>query len=521
MHFKFYKAGLASCLVILLAGSVLQMLFGVSYPERLSSSEWGLDDAYISYRYAENLVRGEGLVFNHGERVEGYSNFLYVLAVAPAFWLTDRDGVYFFSVLLNVLCALGALWLLNDHLRRNLGERAALAGSLLFALCLPLWAAVASGLETSLVLLISLGIWVCVERVAANPTRRNTLALAGLTVLSLLARVDGFLIPGIAILYLVLKRRIRPATVCALALLATQGLYELWRWTYYSALLPTTYYVKVAGPMLARLSFAGSELSNIAILEGLLPYLLILLLLAVEAVYRLYRRESFLPSGFGTLLAPLWIAYWFYIGGDQLWDRFLVILFPLGIFALLSACEKISSPRMAVYGLVLLATLQVGAPCLTDLRFDFGFKRFDALIGTGKFLRERCPGRTLAVEALGKMSFFSGLYAQDMLGLADPVIAHRPASGGTFVPGHLKFDPDYTLSRRPDIIAIGIFPNRDLARGLSRAKYEQAGYHLEYLVDTGRPAHPGPHIMEVGSLNESSVSRLIVDGFDLAIVVKD
>src|SRR5689334_9481238 len=43
-----------------------------------------LDDAFISYRYAENLVRGRGLVFNPGERVEGYTNFLWVLFSAAA-----------------------------------------------------------------------------------------------------------------------------------------------------------------------------------------------------------------------------------------------------------------------------------------------------------------------------------------------------------------------------------------------------------------------------------------------------
>src|SRR5262249_45093435 len=42
------------------------------------------DDAYISYRYADNLVRGHGLVFNPGERVEGYSNFLWVMLAAGA-----------------------------------------------------------------------------------------------------------------------------------------------------------------------------------------------------------------------------------------------------------------------------------------------------------------------------------------------------------------------------------------------------------------------------------------------------
>src|SRR5262245_45121174 len=37
------------------------------------------DAAFISFRYAENLFRGLGLVFNPDERVEGYSNFLWTL----------------------------------------------------------------------------------------------------------------------------------------------------------------------------------------------------------------------------------------------------------------------------------------------------------------------------------------------------------------------------------------------------------------------------------------------------------
>nr|MBC8422663.1 hypothetical protein [bacterium] len=34
------------------------------------------EDAFISFRYAANLLDGHGLVFNPGERVEGYTNFL-------------------------------------------------------------------------------------------------------------------------------------------------------------------------------------------------------------------------------------------------------------------------------------------------------------------------------------------------------------------------------------------------------------------------------------------------------------
>ena len=44
------------------------------------------DDAFITYRYARNLARGEGLVFNPGERVEGYTNFLWTVM----HWLPER-----------------------------------------------------------------------------------------------------------------------------------------------------------------------------------------------------------------------------------------------------------------------------------------------------------------------------------------------------------------------------------------------------------------------------------------------
>ena len=38
------------------------------------------DDAFISFRYAANLARGDGLVFNPGmPPVEGYTNFLWTV----------------------------------------------------------------------------------------------------------------------------------------------------------------------------------------------------------------------------------------------------------------------------------------------------------------------------------------------------------------------------------------------------------------------------------------------------------
>ncbi len=59
------------------------------------------DDAFITYRYARNMARGNGLVFNPGDHVEGYTNFLWtVIHVIPekAGWDTPL-----FSQLLGIV----------------------------------------------------------------------------------------------------------------------------------------------------------------------------------------------------------------------------------------------------------------------------------------------------------------------------------------------------------------------------------------------------------------------------------
>ena len=51
-----------------------------------------VDDAYISLRYAWNLVDGNGLVWNPGEYVEGFSNPVFTLLCALPIWL-GMDGL--------------------------------------------------------------------------------------------------------------------------------------------------------------------------------------------------------------------------------------------------------------------------------------------------------------------------------------------------------------------------------------------------------------------------------------------
>ena len=64
--------------VVLLFGVTLALLLAHAWLYRFLT-----DDAFISFRYSVNLAQGHGLVFNPGgERVEGYSNFLWVVILA-------------------------------------------------------------------------------------------------------------------------------------------------------------------------------------------------------------------------------------------------------------------------------------------------------------------------------------------------------------------------------------------------------------------------------------------------------
>jgi len=519
MRVDIHRAGLALGVLILLGGSVLQTFRGIAGPS--PPQVWGLDDAYISYRYAQNLAQGNGLVFNRGERVEGYSNFLYVLMMTPAFFVTDGLGVYFFSVLLNIIFASAAFLVFRDCLRQQLGPASATLGSLLFALCLPLWAAVSSGMETCLALCLYLAIWVAVERLAASPNRQLCAILCGLMILSCLARADGFLIPSLAIVFLILKRRTGVAMSCAVTLALGFGLYELWRFHYYGYFLPNTYYVKVAGPLWQRVRQGFFQLSGVALFRGLLPYLLIFAFPLLDLV----RAAATDPARarehvrFSLVLAAAWMAYWLYIGGDHLGDRFLVILFPLGIFALLELLKDNANRKMTAFVLFLVAALQLGPPLVVDPRFQYSSDRYDSWITLGKLVKEKYPGKSVATGAIGKIAFFSGSMTIDVLGLIDSVIAHGRVVAKEFQPAHLKYDPVYVLSRKPDLIAVWIDDTGDLKYGLTKSLYESAGYRLAYLVSTARTARPA-NVLEVSALPEETLRRLIDLNYDYALLVR-
>jgi len=524
---------------------------------------WGTDDAYITYRYARNIARGHGPVFNPGERVEGCSTLLYALLLAPAFFILDDNHVYFFSVALNLLFLSGALLIFLRHIRQRLPRRWTAVACLLFAVAPFMWRATATGMETTLVLLIQLGLWIAVTRVEAAQSRRDTVLLCVVLVVSILARADGFVAPGIAVLYLLLKRRYRAGCWALAVTASTLGACVAWRLAYYGYPLPNTYYAKVAGPLALRVEGAFRHLMQITFAWGLLPSLAGLLIPVVlwgmtglwvgkrwlgrwlrpparladafPMTGALWGRVRpvlawpcrFVPPDAGswrpavpfeTFFACCWIGYWHYIGGDFVGVRFLLPLFPLGTYALLTwLAPKLRwrpAPGVVFVGLVLFQL----APLATNSHFDYTFKKYDGWQRAGIFLRDHHHGRTLAVDAAGKMPFFSDLYTIDMLGLNDEYIGHQPVKRAALVPGHSKWDTAYVLGRRPDLIAAFPYIDTSLQYGLSTHRYEQAGYRLAYVVYLTPPDDGAAPILDVRDLSPEEQAERLRAGMAMGIL---
>jgi hypothetical protein len=104
-------SGASTLLKTFVSGVMLSMLMACALPLIILaiSDVRVMDDAYISYRYAHNLVEGQGLVFNRGAYVEGFTNLLWTLLMTvpealelpvhlfgvffrPNLWIVDTGG---------------------------------------------------------------------------------------------------------------------------------------------------------------------------------------------------------------------------------------------------------------------------------------------------------------------------------------------------------------------------------------------------------------------------------------------
>lgn len=282
------------------------------------------DDAMISMRYARNLAEGHGLVWYAGaEPIEGYTNFLWTIWMAFLhLLLPDRlvgTGVVFSGALLLIV----GIWL-SYTLARKLAPQstvAPLAAAFLTAICYPLAFWTLRGLEVGLVSVI----FTCALVIACDafhePSKRRLLGLGIVFSLGLLTRPDTVVvaITTFSVLMLVGSNAQRRATgLYGIGPIVITGLLLcLFRLTYYDALLPNTYALKVEGFSLYRRVRRG--LLSVGELTSKGGYGVIAAFGVVGLLRGLRHRRPQHLLVVTTIVGVF--AYSIYVGGDA-WEEF-------------------------------------------------------------------------------------------------------------------------------------------------------------------------------------------------------
>lgn len=405
---------------------------------------WLSDDAFFSFRSLDNLVNGFGLTWNTDERVQAFTNPLWVLLMAGAYALTRE--LFLTPLLLSLIAAAGAVALIVFRLAPSGLIALSLAATLVLSEAVVDYAT--SGLENALAYLLIAAYCVVYLQARAGLPRLFWLGLLG--ALAAVNRLDHVLLvaPGILLAFWECR------SWRALAVLALAGLpliaWEMFAVIYYGFPFPNTYYAKL-----------GTGLSDAARhLQGQLYFLdtlrhdpatgLILLLGLAVSLSRL----RFLPLGLGL---ALYLLYVLRIGGDFMAGRFFSVPCILAVAVLAAASVQLRYSRALVLGLLLLCALLSGYSQMllpraslppirehgiADERYFYravnslrSYRRGQTLpphpwFGIGRRMQTLPAPRVGVTQVAGMPGFGAGptVHVIDVFALADPLLARLPST---------------------------------------------------------------------------------------------
>jgi hypothetical protein len=442
------------------------------------------DDAMISMRYAYNLAHGHGLVWNAGERVEGFTNPLWVayMALIQLLPLSLAQMSLPIQVTGAVLLAATLYFVrrIVEHFTDSLPAMLAAVAFTAFYAPLISWSLL--GMEVSLLALLLTGvIWIVIRQGAERLTPWPYVLLG----IGTLVRFDMAVpyVVMIAVLWLAQKQFRRQHLTWGLGLLVLfLGLQTIARYLYYGQLLPNTYYLKVEGwPFSLRI------LRGLYALVWFIYYTGWPLFLLPLTIF-FFRRDWKV----GLLLAIIagQLAYSVYVGGDAWEDhgganRYIAIAMPLFFAAFVVAFDLLRKKATGLFaqgrvarwaselawaGLFVISLLNFNL-LLGDWksidRWDLA-RRPDYVAGSDHNLQIALalqtttkPGASVAVVGAGTIPYLlPDHYAIDLLGKADPVIAHEKVRTPMSIedvpdmrPGHMKWDYARSLGElKPDVI---------------------------------------------------------------------
>lgn len=410
------------------------------------------EDAYITFRYARNLVGAHQLVFNPGARVLGFSSPPWTLWCAAALALGQSPVLW--TRVTSLLCDAVTLLVLGRALEREAGRASAWCFALFFAVW-PFFPVVsASGMETSaMLMLVALG---------AALAARAASGAGVVTGLLALWRPEG---PAAAAA-LLWRARWRDRVV-ALAILAI-GIAALT--LYYGSPVPQSVRAKAAlygtpGPWAGRswwtwavpvfLGAAGPPDNDAGLAFPLAIVLFPGMVAGVAHLWRTRRdgvvlRAVLACGAVWAGYALLGVAYFFWY-----------LTLPLAAAALAAA---VGLPRLVRGRIVWVALASYVATSWLPGRVIYlsrAQNEYFGFAGTAEWLSHNVhPGDTVMLEPIGLVGFRNPVVVIDEVGLVSPDVARRRLQG----PGWYT---DVVTEKRPDWLVVrrGVLANGESFAG--------------------------------------------------------
>ncbi len=340
------------------AAVALMVVMGVV----LARTAWVCDDAFITFRTVDNLLAGNGAVWNAGERVQTYTHPLWMLLLAGARALTGECVVT--SMVLGAVATAVAAGLLAWVVAPD--RRAGALGLLAMLCSRAVIDFGTSGLENGLLYLLLVA--AAAAWLRAGPGRaRLAGAVAVLAALAMTTRLDALWLVAPLVVAAALAARRRPAWAWVALGLTPLLLWEAWALLYYGSPVPNTAYAKLplwfpAGTLARQGAwYLLDAVRHDPVTAAVIGAALVLPLAT--------RRWRLLPVSAGLLLH---LAYVVRVGGDFMAGRFLAAAAVLGLVVVVRSAPARSTVGWAacLATLVVLATITGSSlPWATGPRF--------------------------------------------------------------------------------------------------------------------------------------------------------
>ncbi len=497
---------------------------------------FAIDDAYISLRYAENWANGYGPVFNPGERVEGYTNFLLV-AVEMLLFKLGLEGLLPVKIF-SILCGIALLGIVEHFTwKRHRSIFLATCAALLVGTSAPLVLWTIGGLETTLfALLVTVGVILEILWLQGRVSVSWCISKGLVFFLAVLARPDAAIFVAAVVACDFVYSWGRKSWSGIIVFLASFSfpafIYLAWKFHFYGQIIPLPVYTKIPAHNLLYtfatggakfLSFLAIDLNTVFVLG----FLYAMLLGPSKGLVKLrITNLPFIFIGSATCAYALYLmSLGFHVASDEAY-RYYAPLVPFMTVALVLAWPEgrfFPRRRAAFVALALVCTM-VGIRVFDlwwvwNKDWNFGLATWcysakeqadiltHANIAAGTWLRANAnPDDTIVLYDAGAVPYFSKLRTIDTWSLTDLEIARykRLSLAAGSDAERSKYSEairQYVMSRNPTFI---IQDMRGLLNDpITREKYKPTGVVFSsvdpvFLKNTLNPfvkCRPGPHYL--------------------------